>query len=118
MGERILYANDVPEAREGISKYMGEYVTKGAHVFLGGVSSVEELKTVLLRGYKPTVFLLDPYFPNLEEGIEAIGIMNTMSPDTKIATLPSVMGIPRVDKRFYYPVTKKEILNYLNNIKH
>lgn len=112
--ETVLYANDSEIARRGIARAMEKYASTDGHVFLGAVASVEDLKTVLARGYKPTVFLLDPKFPTIEGGIEAIGYMKVMSPDTKIATLPSVEGTPGVDKEFEAPVAIEELLGYLS----
>jgi len=116
--ESILYANDAGIARDAITKIMEKCALKEGHVFLGTVASVKDLKFVLVQGYKPTVFLLDPAFPTLENGIEAIGIMKVMSPDTKIATLPSVNGLRGVDKKFKEPAATEELLSYFSGIKH
>lgn len=116
--ERLLYANNTSIAREGIAGIMEKYVSKHGHAFLGAVSSVEELKIVLTRGYKPTVFLLDPWLPTLDEGVEAIGIMKVMSPGTKVATLPSMTGLHSVDKKFKDVTVIEELINYLNSLQH
>lgn len=117
-GERILYANDADIAREGIAGIMEKYISKDGHIYFGSVSSVEDLKIVLAQGYKPTVFLIDPKFPHMEGGIEAIGYLKVVCPDAKVATLPSYEGLQNVDKEFIPYIDVKELRNFLNNLQH
>lgn len=114
-GERILYANDTNIAQEGIRRIIEKYAQDDGHTLCGVASSIAELKSLLEDGIRPSVFLLDPKFPTLSDGEEAIKVVRSLSPDTTIVTLPSHVFI-KSDFKLKEGTDVADLVNFLTTL--
>lgn len=121
-GERILYGNDTAIAREGIQAIMQEYGSREGHEhqLIGTVSSVKELKAFLSEpdNLRPTIFLFDPRFPFLADGEKAARILQEISPETVIVTLPSYGDMSFKHIPLHQGIDVDVLITLFTNLQH
>ena len=117
-GERILYASDSDLAREGMTAVIEKYASKDGHKLIGQASSCKEVKELLEGGLKPTVFILDPQFPYLSDGQEAVTLVRRRSPETTIITIARFEGLKMGDYNLVADVDVEKLINLLTDLQH
>lgn len=118
-GETIIYANNAEIAFEAIRYIVKTKGRKDGHKLIGTAKTPAEVWGLLGKGVIPSVLILDPEFPTLEEGREAITAVWSCSPKTKVITISMREPVPELGQNasMVAPFRAEDLIKTLNNLE-
>lgn len=115
--ERILIADDQSIVRQGVESVVETFGEEDGHRIVGSAESVSEVESLMRRGLRPTVALVDGKFPNRGDGEKAAEIIRRFSPNTVIvafSTDPQNYG----DLQWNKHQSARDLIESLTNLQH
>ena len=117
--ERILLADDMEITMESLSEMIEIFGEKDGHAVIGKAQSIDEVKTLLEGGLRPTVALVDHRFPHEGDGQKAAEIIRKLSPKTLIISYSSTLGLKWGDRNWNKVfMDTQQLINALTNLQH
>lgn len=116
--ERLLIADDKYITLITLSRGIEYFGKEDGHIVVGKASSVDEVRSLIEGGLRPTVAIVDHRFPYIGAGEEASEIIRKLSPETKIVSFSSDSELKWGDENWNKEMDPKQLVDALTNLQH